>query len=102
VSEDRSPCPVCGRPLIPGFSVNQHHLIPKLKGGTEADPIHRVCHDKIHATWDENRLRDEYNTWKSIREAPEMQNFIKWVRKKPDDFTSPSRMARGHKRRRRR
>lgn len=82
--------------------MSAHHLIPRLKGGKKADLCHKVCHSKIHATWDENQLRDVYNTWEAIREAPEMQSFIKWVRKKPDDFTSPSRMTRGHKRRKRR
>jgi hypothetical protein len=96
------PCPVCGRPLVPGRSVSEHHLIPKLKGGTNKEPVHRVCHDKIHATWDENQLRDEYNTWEKIRNAPEMESFIKWVRKKSAEFVSPSKMVRGHKRKKRR
>lgn len=96
------PCPVCGRPMVPGPSVSEHHLIPRLKGGTDAFPAHKVCHDKIHATWDENTLRDEYNTWQKIREAPEMQRFIRWVKKKPPEFVASSRMVRGHKRRRRR
>lgn len=100
--EDQRLCPLCGRPLIPGPSVDEHHLVPKLKGGRGAEPVHRVCHSKIHATWDENTLRDEYNTWEKIREAPEMQSFIRWVRKKPPEFRSSSKMVRGHKRKKRR
>lgn len=95
------PCPVCGRPMVPGPSVGDHHLVPKLKGGKVAEPVHQVCHGKIHATWDENQLRDEYNTWKKIREAPEMQLFITWVRKKPPEFRDSSKMRNGHKRRKR-
>ena len=102
MTEDHPPCPLCRRPMIPGPSVNEHHLIPKLKGGKVADPVHRVCHNKIHATWDENQLRDEYNTWEKIRAAPEMQSFIKWVAKKPPEFRASSRMVKGHKRRKRR
>ena len=102
MSDQYDPCPVCGRPLIPGPSVNRHHLIPQLKGGTEAFPVHRVCHNKIHATWDENQLRDTYNTFEAIRVAPEMQSFIKWVSKKDPEFRASSRMVNGHKRKRKR
>lgn len=101
MSDENEPCPVCGRLLIPGKSVNAHHLIPKLKGGKDAYPVHKVCHAKIHATWDESQLRDEYNTWEKIREAPEMQTFIRWVRKKDPEYYSSTRMAKGHKRKRR-
>lgn len=97
-----APCPVCGRPMIEGRSVTEHHLIPKLKGGKVAEPVHRICHDKIHATWDESTLRDRYSTWEAIRTAPEMESFIKWVRKKHPEYTDPSKMVNGHRRKRRR
>lgn len=96
------PCPVCERPMVPGPSVTDHHLIPKSKGGRVAEPCHKICHGKIHATWDENQIRDAYNTWEKIREAPEMQTFIAWVRKKPPEFTDSTRMRNGHKRRKKR
>lgn len=95
-------CPVCGRPMVSGPSVGDHHLVPRLRGGRKAEPVHVVCHGKIHSLWDENELRDEYNTWEKIREAPEMQSFIRWIRKKPATFVDGTKMARGHRRRRRR
>lgn len=99
--DEHQPCPLCGRQLVPGPSVDRHHLVPQLKGGTVADEVHRVCHGKIHATWDENQLRDHYDTWEKLRTAPEMQSFIRWVRKKPADFMDGTRMRNGHRRRRR-
>lgn len=87
--------------MIVGKSVTRHHLVPKLKGGKVQEPVHQVCHNKIHATWDENTLRDHYNTWAKLREAPEMTSFIAWVRKKPPEFTDSSRMRTGHRRKRR-
>jgi hypothetical protein len=99
---DIPPCPLCNRGMIAGPSVTKHHLIPKLKGGKKADPCHAVCHNKIHATWDENQLRDSYNTWEALRTAPEMQTFLRWVRNKPLKFTDPSKMRNGHRRRGRR
>ena len=95
---DPEPCPVCGRAMIPGPTVTRHHLVPRLKGGKVAEPVHRICHSKIHSLWDENQLRDDYSTWEAIREAEEMQTFIRWVRKKPPEFTSGDRKVRGHKR----
>ena len=98
---ERPRCPLCDREMLPGPSVTKHHLVPKLKHGKLAEACHAVCHNKIHATWDENQLRDHYNTWEALRAAPEMQPFILWVRKKPLEFTDPSKMRNGHKRGRR-
>lgn len=88
--------------MIPGPSVGDHHLVPKSKGGKQAERVHHVCHGKIHATWDETQLRDEYNTWEKLRTAPEMQTFIAWIRKKHPEFVNSTRMRNGHKRKRRR
>lgn len=97
-----NPCPVCGRPLVPGPSVDKHHLVPRLKGGKVPEPVHIVCHGKVHSLWDENTLRDHYNTWEKIRTAPEMQTFIRWVRKKPPEFVDGTKMKKGHRRKKRR
>jgi len=100
---EHPPCPLCGRPLILGdFSVDRHHLTPKLKGGKEAEDVHRVCHGKVHSLWSENELRDVYNNWESIRSDPRIQAFIKWVSKKPADFVDSNKLSKGHKKRRRR
>lgn len=88
--------------MIPGPSVDRHHLIPKLKGGTEAEEVHRICHSKIHSIWSENELRDVYNNWEKIRSDERIQKFIKFVSKKPNDFVDSNKMAKGHKKRRRR
>jgi hypothetical protein len=94
-------CPLCGRNLIPGPSVDRHHLIPKLKGGKDADPVHRICHGKIHSIWSENQLRDEFNTWEKIRADQRIQDFVQWVRKKPDDFVDSNKLSNNHKKKRR-
>jgi hypothetical protein len=83
---DQDPCPLCGRALIPGRSVNKHHLIPRSKGGREAFPIHTICHSKIHSVWTRAQLRDEFHTWESIRADPRITAFVRWVRKRRPDF----------------
>jgi len=94
-------CPVCDRDLIEGNSINNHHLIPKLKGGKDSFPIHKICHSKIHSIWSENELRDTYNNWDSIKSDERIQKFIKWVSKKDPEFTDSNKMSKNHKKRRR-
>lgn len=96
------PCPLCDRPLVPGPSVNEHHLIPKCEGGKDAHPIHRICHSKIHSIWSENELRDVYNTFEAIRADERIQKFVRWVSKKAPEYRSRNRMANDHRKRRRR
>ena len=74
-------CPLCGEPLIPGRSVNRHHLIPKSKDGEESHPIHVVCHSKIHSVLTNRELLDYYHTWGRLKDHPEISKFVKWVRK---------------------
>lgn len=79
-------CPLCGRVMIPGPTVDEHHLIPKSKGGKDKFLCHKVCHRKIHASLTEKELARSYHTWEALRAHPDIQNFIKWVAKKPPDF----------------
>jgi hypothetical protein len=79
-------CPLCGRPLIAGPSVNEHHLIPRSHGGRVVGGVHRVCHDKIHAVLSEKDLARDYATWEALRGHPEIARFIDWVRRKPPEF----------------
>ena len=49
-------CPLCQRPLEPGPSVDEHHLVPRSEGGKSKALIYRICHRKIHATFSEREL----------------------------------------------
>jgi hypothetical protein len=80
------PCPLCGRPLVPGPSVNEHHLIPRSFKGRDTVAMHRVCHGKIHAVLSERELRDHFHTIDRLRAHPEIARFIQWVRRKPPEF----------------
>lgn len=92
-------CPICDRPLE-GGKVDDHHLIPKLKGGKNGPKItiHRVCHDKIHSVFTEQELAAVYNTPEALRDHPEIAKFVRWVKKKPVEFNSPSKLSSGRKR----
>ena len=84
------PCGLCGR-LATNSQLTGHHTVPKERGGT-AEDIELVCaqcHSMIHATFTNRTLADMYNSLKLLKQAPELQGFLKWVRKQP--ITSKSR-----------
>lgn len=78
-------CPICDRP-IPESQKDAHHLIPKSKGGRATEYLHRICHRQIHALFTETQLARDLNTSEAIKEQPEIQKFIAWVKTKPNHF----------------
>jgi 5-methylcytosine-specific restriction endonuclease McrA len=79
-------CPLCGRPLVAGKSIDEHHLLPKSQGGRETHTIHRICHRKIHATFTEKELARSYSTWEALQAHEDIAAFITWVQKKPPEY----------------
>lgn len=79
-------CPLCDRPLVPGASVDEHHLVPRSEGGVAKEQVHRICHRKIHATFSEKELARDYHDWRSLRAHPEIAAFVRWVANKPPEF----------------
>jgi 5-methylcytosine-specific restriction endonuclease McrA len=86
-------CPLCGRPLVAGKSVDEHHLLPKSQGGREKFLMHRICHRKIHATFTEKDLAKHFNTWAALRAHEGIAAFIAWVQKKSPEFYDNSRKS---------
>lgn len=95
-------CPLCQRELIPG-TIDDHHLIPKLKGGRKGPVVtlHKVCHQFIHATFSENELARTYNTIEALLTHEAVQKFVAWIKKKPANFYDPPKEQNSKKRRRR-
>ncbi len=96
------PCPLCGRPMIEGSSVNEHHLVPKSLKGRDTITIHRICHSKIHSVFTERELYTHYHTVERLREHDEITKFIKWVRKQDPEFVGRNRWTNDKRRRGRR
>ncbi|HKK69525.1 MAG TPA: hypothetical protein VJ946_14975 [Bacteroidales bacterium] len=86
-------CPLCGREMICGKSVNEHHPVPKSMGGSEKVFMHTVCHHKIHTVFTERELGQEYYTFDKLREHDEISKFIRWVRKQPPEFIDKNRTS---------
>ena len=80
------PCPVCGREMLDGPSVDRHHWVPKSEGGRASEFLHVVCHRMIHRVFDERELAADYADPEAVRAHPEIERFVKWVRRKPADY----------------
>lgn len=101
-------CPICNREL--GDEVQSHHLKPKTfksrtKDVHEADnkiDIHKVCHQKIHATFSEKDLFDHYHTVERIINNEEIEKFVKYIKKKPLDYYDKNDDTKGRKKKRKR
>lgn len=99
MAEELGPCPLCGRPLIKGPSVDRHHLIPKTAGGRATVWLHRICHRKIHSVLDERALATAYADPEALKAHPAIAAFIRWVRRRPPEFTKRTAPARRRRRR---
>jgi hypothetical protein len=88
---------LCGRPFVRA-ELTKHHCLPRAEGGGQEDVelVCKQCHGMVHATYTNATLAVLYSTVEQLRLAPELQKFLKWVRKQP-----PSRRKRNATRRRR-
>ncbi len=80
--------------MVPGPSVNKHHLVPRSAGGRTTVWLHRICHAKLHSTLDERALATDWAEPRSWHRHPEIARFARWVAKRPPEFvkrTEPRR-----------
>ena len=75
-------CSLCGR-RVPAAMITQHHLIPRERGGKPDDrvPMCRPCHKQIHVLFANRELASFYGELSALRRAPELQSFVRWIRK---------------------
>jgi len=78
-------CPLCER-TIPHDQIEEHHLVPKSKGGKIKVPLHRICQSHIHAAFTDAQLAKKFSTIAAILEEPTIQKFVGWVKTKPPGF----------------
>ncbi len=89
-------CGFCER-LFARRELTKHHCLPRQKGGDRDDVelLCRQCHSMVHATFTNATLAVMYPTLAKLREAPELEGFLRWVRKQ-----APSRRTRNAPRKR--
>jgi len=85
-------CPLCERP-IPASQSDDHHLVPRVKGGKETSELHRICHRQIHALFSEAELAQQYSTVEALLLVPAIQKFVAWVKSKPVEFCDGAKLS---------
>jgi 5-methylcytosine-specific restriction endonuclease McrA len=90
----RGDCPLCGRPLPDGPTVDLHHPVPRSLGGEASVPMHRICHRKLHASFTERELAGFGDDWARLRAQPGIAAFVGWVARRPPDFYDGSARVR--------
>lgn len=85
-------CPLCGRP-IPPEQQDAHHLVPRSRGGTQTQVLHRICHRQLHALFSETELARDYPSIAALQAQPEVARFVEWVRSKPPGFVERTRRS---------
>ncbi len=91
-ADDDVICPLCGR-AIPPDQRDEHHLLPKSKGGKDTVTLHRICHRQIHALFTETELARSFTTIEALLAHEAMQTFLAWVKTKPDGFSLRTRRS---------
>jgi 5-methylcytosine-specific restriction enzyme A len=77
----RYQCALCEREV---GTVTRHHLVPKSEGGQETVDLCAACHKTLHAFFTNRTLSTELSTIESLRRQPELQAYLRWVRKQAD------------------
>ncbi len=77
-------CELCEREME---QLTVHHLTPRQNTKRKkADPgptaeICSACHRQVHALFDNKQLARELNSIKKLKDEPQMQKFLAWVKK---------------------
>ncbi len=61
-----------------------HHLIPKSEGGTLKVPLCAACHKTLHSFFTNRTLAKGLYTIETLKQEPDIQRYLEWVRKQPD------------------
>ena len=79
-------CPICTRDT-PDCYQERHHLIPRCKKGKETVLVCKSCGDALHQLFTEKEMKKMYNTIAVILTNEDVQKWVAWVKKKPNDFS---------------
>jgi hypothetical protein len=101
INKEDTHCPMCGREFHDP-TTQLHHLKPKTFKGKDTVRIHKVCHQKIHATLSERELDNYYHTIERLLEHEQIAKFMKWLQKKPPEFYDKNDETKQRKSKRRR
>ena len=84
--DDTYLCPICER-ITPFVYTEKHHLVPRCKKGKDIVRLCKNCARILHKIFSNKELQKEYNTIEKIKSDPDIQKWIAWISKKPNDFS---------------
>jgi hypothetical protein len=96
-------CSLCERE-VPREMITLHHLKPREKGGRaeHRTPLCRPCHKQLHAVFSNKALAKSLDRIDLLKASPELQPFLRWIRRQKPDRNFRTIMSNSHPRRRRR
>jgi 5-methylcytosine-specific restriction enzyme A len=74
-------CELCERRVR---GVSRHHLVPRSEGGVHTVDLCATCHKTLHKFFTNRTLAQELNSIAALRRDPDVQSYIRWVRKQAD------------------
>jgi 5-methylcytosine-specific restriction protein A len=73
-------CGLCERTVQ---ATSRHHLVPREEGGKYGPVVDlcQPCHSSVHRFLSNRDLARRYATVEALREAEELQTYLRWIRK---------------------
>ena len=73
-------CGLCERAVS---ETSRHHLVPRVEGGRYGPTVDlcQPCHSSVHRFLTNRELARRYPTVEALREAPELQTYLTWIRR---------------------
>ena len=92
-------CSLCERE-VPAGMITLHHLRPREQGGKaeHRTPLCRPCHKQLHAVFTNKDLARTLDSIERLRAAPQLQPFLRWIRKQKPDRNFRTVMSDAHPR----
>ncbi len=78
---ESSTCALCGRQVS---RLSKHHVVPKSEGGWLTEWLCSACHRTVHSFFTNRTLAQEKSSIEALRQDPDIQRYLAWVRKQPD------------------
>ncbi|MDO7877499.1 HNH endonuclease [Hymenobacter sp. ASUV-10] len=75
---------------------SRHHLVPREEGGRYGPVVDlcQPCHSSVHRFLSNQALARHYNTVEALRQAEELQTYLKWIRRQRVERISNRRARR--------
>ena len=73
-------CGLCARAVQ---ATSRHHLVPREEGGRHGPTVElcQPCHSSVHRFLSNRDLAQRYPTVEALREAEELQTYLRWIRR---------------------